>query len=59
MGELSWLARSIPHATVVQMRCSHYELLRPPNVSDISELIAKLAMSTNSGVGIEESDGDR
>ena len=59
VGELSWLARSIPHATVVQMRCSHYELLRPPNVSDISELIAKLAMSTNSGVGIEESDGDR
>lgn len=55
VGDLGWLSRSIPQATVVQVGCGHYELLRPPNVSKVSELIARLAIASSSTIGSEES----
>jgi acyl-CoA synthetase (AMP-forming)/AMP-acid ligase II/thioesterase domain-containing protein/acyl carrier protein len=53
VGDLVWLSDSLPRATIEPMDCSHYEMLRPPNVSNISDLLARLS-STHSDDGTKE-----
>lgn len=53
VGDLVWLSDSLPRATFEPMDCSHYEMLRPPNVSKISDLLARLS-STYSDNGTKE-----
>ena len=57
VGSLNWAGSSLPQATTTWMGCSHFELLRPPNISEIATLIANSTCRC-SGSGIEVLDHD-
>lgn len=54
VGGLDWLAGSVPDASALQLDCSHYELLRPPRVSEVAELIGQVIGAPHHVVSPEE-----